>query len=64
MKMTRMKVLEESARDLDCESKTFDPFVDAMWRAYRKTAPQQEMSGKNMKWVWKGEKGIWVPNPQ
>jgi hypothetical protein len=46
----------------DCESKTFDPFVDSMWRAYRKIAPQQEMSRKNMKWVWKGDKGLWIPN--
>jgi hypothetical protein len=44
------------------ETKTFDPFVDAMWRAYRKTAQEQEMSGRNMKWIWKDEKGIWIPN--
>ncbi|GEO08667.1 hypothetical protein SAE01_11630 [Segetibacter aerophilus] len=46
------------------ETTTTDPFVTAMWKAYRKSAPAQEMSGKNMKWVWKGEKAAWVPNPK
>jgi hypothetical protein len=46
------------------ETKTNDPFVDAMWRAYRKAAPEQEMSGKSMKWVWEGGKGKWAPNPK
>lgn len=46
------------------ETKAFDPFVTAMWRAYRKTAPEQEMSGKNMKFVWEGREGKWIPNPQ
>ncbi|HUT58646.1 MAG TPA: hypothetical protein VNA25_12445 [Phycisphaerae bacterium] len=45
------------------ETKTFDPFVDAMWRAYRKTAPKQEMSGKNRKWI-PSRPGKWVPNPR
>lgn len=44
------------------ESQTFDPFVTAMWKAHRKNAPEQEMSGKNMKWVWQGNKGVWVLN--
>ena len=45
------------------ETSTWDPFVDAMWRAYRKTAPQQEFSGKNSKWV-PGREGKWEPNPR
>ena len=45
------------------ETKTFDPFVDAMWRAHRKTAPEQEMSGKNRKWI-PGQNGKWEPNPR
>jgi hypothetical protein len=44
------------------ETKTFDPFVTAMWKAHRKNAPEQEMSGHNLKWVWQGNKGVWVPN--
>jgi len=46
------------------ETKTFDPFVDAMWWAYRETAPDQPYSGKNLKWVWEGNKGKMVPNPR
>ncbi len=46
------------------EGRTLDPFVDAMWRAYRDTAPLQEMSGKNMKFVWEGRKWMWVPDPR
>jgi len=33
-----------------------------MWKAYRKTAPEQEYSGINMK--WDAKKGRWVPNPR
>ena len=44
------------------ETTTFDPFVTAMWRAYREQAPQQEMAGNLRQWVWQGDKGVWVPN--
>lgn len=44
------------------ETKTFDPFVTAIWKAHRNNAPEQEMSGKNLKWVWQGNKGVWEPN--
>ena len=40
-----------------------DAFAEAMWKAYRKTAPEQEMSGKNRQWV-PGSPGKWVPNPR
>ena len=43
------------------ETTTFDPFVTAMWKAYRPSAPEQERSGKHFKWVWKGNKGVWEP---
>ena len=43
------------------EGKAMDPFVDAMWRAYRKSAPAQEMSGKNRQWM-PGKQGKWAPN--
>jgi hypothetical protein len=46
------------------EGQTLDPFVTAMWRAYRTTAPQQAMSGSNKQWIWKDGKGIWVDNPR
>jgi hypothetical protein len=46
------------------ETQTFDPFVDAMWRAYRDEAPEQPYSGRNLKWVWEGNKPTWVPNPR
>ncbi|MDB5260731.1 MAG: hypothetical protein JWQ14_12 [Adhaeribacter sp.] len=46
------------------ETTTFDPFVTAMWRAHRDNAPQQEMAGKPRMWIWQGDKGAWVPNPQ
>jgi hypothetical protein len=46
------------------ETKSFDPFVDDMWRAYRADAPTQPYSGKNTKWVWEGDRGTWVPNPR
>ncbi len=46
------------------ETKAFDPFVTAMWKEYRKSAPKQELSGKNMKFVWEGGKEKWIPNPR
>ena len=50
------------------ETKTWDPFVDAMWRAYRKSAPAQEMSGRNLKGIWQHQKDgwhfQWVANPK
>lgn len=44
------------------ETTTFDPFVTAMWKAYRPNAPDQDYSGKNFKWIWKGDSGIWISN--
>lgn len=44
------------------ETKTFDPFVTAMWKAHRQNAPEQEMAGNHRKWVWKGDTGGWIPN--
>jgi hypothetical protein len=44
------------------EGQTFDSFVTAMWKAHRKNAPEQEMSGHNLKWVWQGNNGVWIPN--
>jgi len=46
------------------ETDTFDPFVTRMWRAYRKTAPEQAMAGNPRKWVWQGRTAGWVPNPK
>lgn len=46
------------------ETHTFDPFVDAMWRAYRDRAPEQPYSENNLKWVWEGREGKFVPNPR
>lgn len=43
------------------ETTTYDPFVDAMWKAYRKTAPEQDWSGKNRKWIT-GKEPKWEPN--
>ncbi|MBI3831633.1 MAG: hypothetical protein HY291_19085 [Planctomycetes bacterium] len=43
------------------ETTTYDPFVDAMWKTYRKTAPEQDWSGKNRKWIT-GKVGKWEPN--
>jgi hypothetical protein len=45
------------------ETTTFDPFVTAMWKEHRKNAPSQEMAGNHRMWVWKGNKGGWIPNP-
>ena len=46
------------------ETTSYEPFEKAMWDAYRKSAPEQEMSGKNMMWVASAgaKKGSWVPN--
>jgi hypothetical protein len=44
------------------ETTTFDPFVTAMWKAHRKTAPDQPMAGNPRKFVWKGRKGVWIEN--
>lgn len=44
------------------ETKALDPFVTAMWKAHRANAPEQEMSGVRMKWVWKNGKGEWEQN--
>ena len=44
------------------ETTTFDPFVTEMWKSYRRNAPDQDYSGKNFKWVWKGNSGIWILN--
>lgn len=46
------------------ETKTFDPFVDAMWRTYRDTAPAQPMAGNPRMWVYEGQGAKWVPNPK
>lgn len=46
----------------DEETKASDPFVTAMWKAYRPNAPEQEYSGKNFKRVWEGNTGVWIPN--
>src|SRR5207244_2967060 len=44
------------------ETTTNDPFVTAMWKRHRNSAPVQEKSGNNKKWVWKGNKGEWIDN--
>jgi hypothetical protein len=42
-----------------------DPFVDAMWAAYRAQAPAQPGGRDNQKWVWtQGAKGEFVDNPK
>ncbi len=46
------------------EGSTFDPFVDAMWRAYRAKAPEQKRAGDPRMFVWKGRGFKWVPNPR
>jgi len=42
------------------ETKTYDPFVDAMWKAYRASAPEQPSAGKPRQWTGKE----WAPNPK
>jgi hypothetical protein len=44
------------------ETTTTDPFVTAMWKAYRKHAPKQNVAKSARKWVWVGNMGTWVPN--
>jgi hypothetical protein len=47
------------------ETTTFDPFVTAMWKAHRKSAPEQDMAGNPRMWVWnEGNSWSWVPNPR
>jgi hypothetical protein len=42
-----------------------DPFVQAMWTAYRQRVPDQPGGKDNLKWVWKDEKtGQFVLNPK
>lgn len=45
------------------EGRTFDPFVDAMWAAYRPTVPSQPGASRSLQWVWKNSRqGEFVPN--
>lgn len=46
------------------EADTFDPFVTAMWRAYRQQGPAQKMAGNPRMWIWQGNTGVWVDNPR
>ncbi|MGC1240086.1 MAG: hypothetical protein WA874_00795 [Chryseosolibacter sp.] len=47
------------------ETTTFDPFVTEMWKAHRKTSPEQEMAGHHRMWVWgEGDSWEWIPNPK
>jgi hypothetical protein len=48
------------------EGKSLDPFVDAMWAAYRGKVPDQKGGASNEKWVWNtdGRTGTFVPNPK
>lgn len=45
------------------EGRTLDPWVTAMWRKHRPTAPKQPGATRNMKWVT-GDGGKWIPNPK
>lgn len=41
-----------------------DPFVRAMWTAYRQRVPDQPGGTNNVKWVWQDDRsGQFVPNP-
>ncbi len=41
-----------------------DPFVRAMWTAYRQRVPDQPGGADNLKWVWQDDRsGQFVPNP-
>ena len=42
------------------EGKTYDPFVDAMWHAYRSKVPEQESAGNPRKWTYDGSSWRWV----
>jgi hypothetical protein len=44
------------------ETNTFDPFVTAMWKAYRQSAPEQPVSGVHLKWVVKDNRHSWEAN--
>ena len=44
------------------EGGTFDPFVTAMWKAYRTSVPDQPLAGHDRMWVYAGGEGKWVPN--
>ena len=46
------------------ETKATDDFVTDMWKAHRANAPQQEMSGNNLMWMWKERGWEWLPNPK
>jgi hypothetical protein len=46
------------------ETTTFDPFVTEMWKAHRKSAPEQPIAGNSKKWIWQGKDGVWIPNPK
>jgi hypothetical protein len=46
------------------ETRANDDFVTDMWRTHRASAPEQEMSGNNLMWVWKGRGWEWLPNPK
>ena len=44
--------------------RTFDPWVEAMWAAYRKSVPDQPGGNLNLKWVWDDERtGHFAQNP-
>ena len=45
------------------EGKTYDDWVDAMWRAYRDKIPPQPGATTNLKWIVKGRKWEANPNP-
>lgn len=47
------------------EGKSLDPFVDAMWAAYRSQVPRQAGARDNRVWVWSADgPGRFVANPQ
>ncbi len=50
--------------DIPQESQTRDPFVNAMWHAYRASAPDQPMAGNPRMLVWTDNGLKWVPNPK
>ncbi|NLF30757.1 MAG: hypothetical protein GX591_07710 [Planctomycetes bacterium] len=49
----------------DQETRTYDPFVDRMWRACRDRAPDQPMAGNPRMLVYDASgRLVWVPNPK
>ncbi|WP_075078071.1 hypothetical protein [Terrimicrobium sacchariphilum] len=48
------------------EGRSLDPFVNAMWTAYRDKVPVQGGGKDNLRWVWQdgGRQGGFVPNPK